>query len=111
MKNRLECSVTSCRHNSNNLCDLPSIKVEGPGARQSCQTCCESYEERGMGASNSISGSFSNSLSPETSIDCKAHNCVYNDNCKCEAQCVCVGCCSSDVTSKSGTECCTFQEK
>ena len=32
MKNKLECSVTSCRHNVNSLCDLPSIKVEGPGA-------------------------------------------------------------------------------
>ncbi|RKJ42013.1 DUF1540 domain-containing protein [Acutalibacter sp. 1XD8-33] len=108
MKNRLECSVTTCLHNSNNLCDLPSIKVEGPGARCSSQTCCESFEERSQRSSNSVSGY--SSPSPETSIDCKAHNCVYNDNCKCEAECVCVGCCCQDATSKSGTECCTFQE-
>ena len=107
MKNKLECSVTACRHNVNSLCDLPSIKVEGPGACCSDQTCCESFEERTSAGSNAVSGSYA---SPDTSIDCKAHNCTYNNNCKCEAECVCVGCCCSDVSSKSGTECCTFQQ-
>lgn len=107
MKNRLECSVTSCRHNSSNLCDLPSIRVDGPGAKVSSQTCCESFEARGQGASNAVSGS----ASPECSIECKAQNCTYNDNCKCDAPCVCVGCCCSDASTISGTECCTFQEK
>lgn len=108
MKNRLECSVTSCLHNQNSLCCLDSIKVEGPGARQSSQTCCESYVERIGSASNSVSGH--GTPRPETFINCKAENCTYNDNCKCEAECVCVGCCCSDVTSKGGTECCTFQQ-
>ena len=108
MKNRLECQVTSCRHNANNLCCLSSIKVDGPAACQPDQTCCESYEERSGAASNAVSGYESPSV--ETSIDCKAHKCTYNNNCKCEAECVCVGCCCSDVSSKSGTECCTFRE-
>ena len=107
MKNKLECSVTSCRHNVNSLCDLPGIKVEGPGASCSDQTCCESYEERSGSASNSVGSSYA---SPDTAIDCKAQNCTYNHNCKCEAECVCVGCCCEDVTSKSGTECRTFRK-
>ena len=107
MRNRLECTVTACRHNSDNLCDLPGIKVEGPGARQSDQTCCESFEARTGSASNAACGC----PSMETSIDCKAHNCTYNDNCKCRAEQVSVGCCCGDVCSKSGTECCTFTEK
>lgn len=107
MKNRLECTVTSCRHNQSNLCSLPSIKVDGPAARTPDQTCCESYEERSSAASNSTGYQ---SASPETSIDCKAKNCTYNDNCHCEAECVCVGCCCGDVSSKSGTECCTFRQ-
>ena len=85
MRNKLECSVTACRHNEHNLCDLPGIKIEGPGACESRQTCCES-------------------------IDGKAQNCTYNHDCKCEAECVCVGCSCSDVSGKSGTECCTFRE-
>lgn len=108
MRNRLECTVTTCRHNSDNLCDLPSIKVEGPGACQCDQTCCESFEPRSNSASNSSVGG---SPSLETSIDCKAHNCTYNDNCKCQAECVCVDCCCGDVTSKSGTECHTFRDR
>lgn len=108
MKNKLECSVTACRHNVNELCDLPGIRVEGPGACCSDQTCCESFEPRGTGGSNAVSG-FS-SASPETSIDCRAHNCTYNHDCKCEAECVCVGCCCQDVAGKSGTECCTFRQ-
>ena len=46
MRNKLECSVTACRHNEHNFCDLPGIKVEGPGARESRQTCCESFPRR-----------------------------------------------------------------
>ncbi|MCI9552430.1 MAG: DUF1540 domain-containing protein [Acutalibacter sp.] len=107
MKNSLECQVTSCRHNEKNLCCLSSIHVDGPAACQCDQTCCESYEPRTQGGSNAIS---SHSPSPETAIDCKAHNCTYNDDCKCTAECVCVGCCCSDVNSKSGTECCTFRQ-
>lgn len=106
MKNRLECTVTACRHNDHNLCDLPGIKVEGPGARESRQTCCESFEPK-SGSSNSVSGGCA---SAETSIDCKAQNCTYNHDCRCEAECVCVGCSCSDTDSKAGTECCTFRE-
>ncbi len=109
MKNRLECTVTACRHNVDNLCALPGIKVEGPGACRCDQTCCESFEERGTGSTNAVSSGY-RSATPETAIDCKAHNCTYNDNCKCNADCVCVDCCCQDVTSKSGTECSTFRE-
>lgn len=113
MKNRLECTVTACRHNDHELCDLPGIKVEGPGACESCQTCCESFEPRSASGSNAVSGGCA---SAETSIDCKAQNCAYNHDCRCEADCVCVGCtCTSaasgaNVDSKSGTECCTFRQ-
>lgn len=107
MRNRLECKVTACKHNTENLCDLPGIKVEGPGARESRQTCCESFEPRSGAGSNAVSGGYA---STETAIDCKAQNCTYNYDCKCGAECVCVGCSCDDVTGKAGTECCTFCE-
>lgn len=106
MRNKLECSVTACRHNENHLCDLPGIKVEGPGAQVSSQTCCESFEPRSGGAANSVG--CGGCACSETSIDCKAQNCHYNHDCKCEAEHVSVGCSCQDVTGKSGTECCTF---
>ncbi len=106
--NKLECQVTTCRYNCDNLCSLPGIRVDGPAARESSQTCCESYEERQQGSpENAVSGS----ASTETDIECKAEHCAYNHDCRCEAECVCVGCCCSEPTSKSGTECCTFRQE
>lgn len=105
MKNRLECQVSSCQHFESGLCSLPGIQVDGPGARVSDQTCCSSYCERGKsGGTASVGGR----ASVDSAITCHAEHCSYNSNCKCEADCVCIGCCCGDVTSKSGTECCTF---
>lgn len=106
--NKLECQVTSCQHYRDNRCCLPGIQVDGPAARDSSQTCCDSYEERrqGQGENSTARG---NAPTVESSIKCSAESCAYNDNCKCGADCVCVGCCCGDVTSKSGTECCTFR--
>lgn len=106
--NRLECQVTTCQHYRNNQCCLPGIKVDGPAAQKSSQTCCDSYEERRKGAGeNNVCG---RNPSVESSINCSAEHCTYNDGCKCKAATVCVGCCG-EVTSKSGTECCTFSAK
>ena len=33
--NKLKCSVTTCRHNANNLCELRKIQVDGPAALES----------------------------------------------------------------------------
>lgn len=104
--NRLECQVTSCQHYCDNRCCLPGIQVDGPAARESSQTCCDSYEERRQGSGQN---STDHVPSVDSSIDCSAEHCTYNKNCKCEAECVCVGCCCGDVCSKGGTECCTFR--
>ena len=106
--NRLECQVTSCQHYCNNQCCLPGIKVDGPSACESSQTCCSSFEERHRSMGENVSA-CGRTPSVETSIDCKAEKCAYNENCKCTAECVCVGCFCGDVTTKSGTECCTFR--
>lgn len=106
--NKLECQVTSCQHYCDNLCCLPGIQVDGPAARESGQTCCSSYEERkNSGGTNSAGAK---TPSEDSSISCEAEHCAYNHNCKCEAECVCIGCCCGEVSSKSGTECCTFRE-
>ena len=43
--NKLKCSVTTCRHNANDLCELRIIQVDGPAALESRETCCGSYAE------------------------------------------------------------------
>ncbi len=106
--NKLECQVSSCQHWSDNYCCLPGIQVDGPAARESSQTCCDSYEERRENQSQNASAS-GQYPSGESAIDCSAEHCVYNDHCKCEADCVCVGCTCSGPSSKSETECCTFR--
>ena len=105
--NKLECQVTSCQHNCDDLCCLPGIQVDGPAAWESGQTCCASFEDRQPGSGTNSAGD--RTPSEKTSISCQAEHCVYNENCKCEADFVSVGCGCSDVTTKSGTECCTFR--
>lgn len=105
--NRLECQVSTCQHYSDNRCCLPGIQVDGPAARESSQTCCDSFEERHEGyGENAVCGCCPTT---ESSIDCSAEHCVYNENSKCHADCVCVGCNCGEPSSKSGTECCTFR--
>ena len=73
---RLECTVASCVHNSEKCCCKQGILVEGVNARESCDTCCGSFEEnRG--------GLFKNLFkTPETrlQVDCDVLNCLYNDD-------------------------------
>ena len=107
--NKLECQVSTCRHWSDNCCCLPGIQVDGPAARESSQTCCESYEEQNGSGHETQNVFGGNGPSEQSSICCSAEHCVYNENSKCHADCVCVGCTCQDPTSKSGTECCTFR--
>ena len=106
--NRLECQVESCQHNQNHQCCLMGIQVDGPAAQECSQTCCASYEERRPGAGQNAMGQ---NPSVETEIHCKVKGCAYNRHNRCDAQNVCVACCCGDVSSKSGTQCSTFQCK
>lgn len=106
--NKVECHVDNCRHYSNNLCSLDKIKVDGPAAKEKSQTCCLSFAERNNSMENSTAAA---DAAPDTGIHCKADNCTYNSASKCNADNVTVGCVCAGVTSKSGTECSTFQER
>ena len=98
----LKCTVQTCAHNQQMLCDLESIVVGGDQAKSSFETCCDSFVERkGDQYSNSTK-----SASDCSCVDCKATDCIYNDNCKCEAGRISVeGSCASNA---DGTECATF---
>ena len=51
----LKCTVQTCVHNNDFLCNLDRIQVGGESARNPQETCCDSFQER-------KEGSYSNSL-------------------------------------------------
>lgn len=108
--NKLKCQVNTCRYNKDNLCSLNKIQVDGPAAMESRETCCASYAERTRSARNESSCGCA-SPKESTDIHCSAEHCTYNENKKCHADCVCVGCCCSDPSVVSETECSTFEPR
>ena len=107
----LKCTVQTCMHNQDFLCRLDSIQVGGSQAKASKETCCDSFEERKtQGMENSYTNAYGNHAtapSDRGGIDCKATDCMYNEQCKCEAGKVSVE--GSCACHKDGTECATFQ--
>ena len=93
----LKCSAHNCCYNKNSLCSRGSISVEGADARYADDTACESFRAQ-------EEGSVKNAADPccgcETvNIDCKAHNCTYNEHCKCTAA-------SINVSGVNAHRCC-----
>lgn len=107
--NKVECHVTSCQYYGENLCSLDKIRVDGPAAKDKSQTCCLSFDEKKQAAVDSVGSDPQPAI--QTAIKCKAENCAFNDDAKCEADCICVECSCANVSTKSGTECGSFIER
>lgn len=107
--NKVECHVTNCQHYSDNMCSLDKIKVDGPAARESEQTCCLSFDEKKAGAQNSMGGMPT--PAQNTGIHCAAENCTFNHHTKCDARNICIENCYSSASTKCGTECASFRER
>ena len=52
----LDCSVTGCMYNEANCCHKGNIKVEGEDAKESEDTCCGSFAERGDRCAKNVTG-------------------------------------------------------
>lgn len=110
----LKCTVQTCVHNKQFLCDLDAIQVGGKSAKYAQDTCCDSFQERKESMSNSMtdgySGSYgdvtSSNASPTSTIDCKAVDCKYNDHYACHAGKISVE--GSQACHCNETECATF---
>ncbi|MDE6956679.1 MAG: DUF1540 domain-containing protein [Lachnospiraceae bacterium] len=99
----LRCTVQTCTHNKQFYCALDKIVVEGNTAEKSQDTCCGSFEERKGNSYSNVTGE----ASPLSSIDCKAQECVYNNDCRCEAGKISVE--GSDACQCQETECASFR--
>ena len=101
---RLVCSVENCAYNKEHLCSLDEIKVDGEHATDSHSTCCASFRNSSESYSNCVDCECAKT---ETEIECHAHNCTYNADCKCHADSIDVCGCGSDTAR--GTACSTFR--
>lgn len=110
----LKCTVQTCVHNRQFLCDLDAIQVGGSSAKHAKDTCCDSFQERKESMSNSMTGGYSGNYGDITSskpsdtskIDCKAVECKYNEDCHCHAGKISVE--GSQACDCHETECATF---
>ena len=96
----LKCTVQTCVHNNQFLCDLEKIQVGGDSAKTAQETCCDSFQER-------KEGSYMNYSGQQMASDCASVECMYNENCQCHAGRISVE--GGDARQSSATECATFK--
>lgn len=102
----LKCTVQTCVHNKQFLCDLDAIQVGGSDAKHPRETCCDSFQERKDGAYQNAYSDVTGKASDTSKIDCKAVECKYNENCDCHAGKISVE--GINACECDGTECATF---
>ena len=99
----LKCSAANCVYNDAHQCSRGEINVMGESARIADETCCGSFQEKSDAATN---GMECRCGCEKIQIECKAHNCAYNDNCKCTAAAIDVD--GSRAQCCQETKCGTF---
>ena len=100
----LKCSAMTCVYNKEQLCSKGDIDVTGENATSANETSCGSFRER---TGSSMKDSYTDDCGcDKIQIDCKAHNCTYNDNCKCTASSIQVD--GSNAHASSDTRCDTL---
>ncbi len=98
----LDCTVTTCHHNVDERCSLDKIKVEGDMANTTEGTCCSSFKPRKENRFMNVTGM----PDAESRVECEAHHCKYNEDCKCHASNI--GIRGSNACNCRETECETF---
>lgn len=98
----LKCSATTCFYNKESLCTKGDIKVDGVSARAADETSCASFRERG----GNVQASCANGGCRTINVDCKAYECIYNENEKCSAASIDIA--GSNACSSAETKCGTF---
>ena len=102
---RLECTVASCVHNSEKCCCKQGILVEGANARESCDTCCGSFEENRGGLFKNLFKTSETRLQ----VDCDVLSCLYNDDHQCRAERISI--LGDGARAVGQTECGSFRER
>ena len=104
----LQCDVTTCAYNCDNLCRKSAIMVDGRRASKKDQTCCGSFEQRDFSLNNDIRF---DEPQESTDVSCKAHECSFNREGTCEAEHISVCTCGcSDPCTCEETDCASFRK-
>lgn len=101
----LECSVKTCMYNMDDICSRDNIHIEGASARVTEETCCKSFVERKNDSMTNASGK----MRKPTDVTCDAANCIYNEECRCDAEHI--GIAGRDACDCKETECASFRCK
>ncbi len=102
----LQCGVTNCLTNKNNLCCRNDIHVEGPSAQHSGDTCCNNFVERSAsGFTNSTADSTAYAA---TKVACAATDCSHNNQNYCAASSISIS--GSGAANRSQTQCDSFSK-
>lgn len=100
----LNCSAVTCIYNKDQLCSRGEIEVMGNDAHVSDETSCGSFRDRN---SAPMTNSEKESCGCEKiRIDCKAHECTYNEHCKCTASAIDIN--GQNASTSKETKCKTF---
>ena len=83
----LKCNVTSCANNEQYQCCLPDIQVAGLDAKECCETCCASFENKSAAKNNAIRHDVPNHA---LQVNCNVFTCVHYSDGLCEADSICV---------------------
>ena len=102
---KLECHVTECASNADNCCCRTDVKVSGPCACGSEQTCCASFLPKPEDAQNAA---YWQQPNPSIPVACNAQGCAHNHSGHCEAASICINNCTGRAGTMDATQCSSF---
>ncbi len=103
---KLRCEAVNCIHNDKPYCCISHICVGGSHADTTSETCCADFRDKKAAA---VNGCCDEQKNPVVDIECKAVNCVYNENCHCHADAVDI--IGSKANISEETSCHTFKAR
>lgn len=98
----LDCTVENCIYNKQQYCCKGDILVDGKQAVHPNETCCSSFQERRRDSESNSCGEACRCID----VDCKATQCVFNEDCKCSADHI--GIAGANACACAETECSSF---
>lgn len=100
----ISCTVTNCYFNKRNGCTASALEVNGNKATESRYTSCNTFVVQKPGIISSTAEPQRN-----TSIECKAGKCVYNEGEICKASDILVN--GKNAERHEETCCSTFRQE